>query len=192
MSNNLIITCMAFGKDCYGFTAADDYGNVYEANWADEAAFKVAFPDEASLIRHVADIDEMGFLGIEDSDNKWGFSIESVTNIEIANFPGEADLGLGANTSQAEPEVDEQGAAAQPWANARHYSPRRRWAWNDEHEKAYLEKREKLAAKGYVTDEEVARYFAEQGEAIRPEDVRAIFLDSISESPLAKVLRELS
>ncbi|MCF6783365.1 hypothetical protein [Stutzerimonas stutzeri] len=72
------------------------------------------------------------------------------------------------------------------------YRSRREWAWDDEAELEYKSKREKLAAKGYVTDDDVCRYFAENGvEGVEPEDVRPIMLDAIVESPFAKVMRSL-
>lgn len=73
------------------------------------------------------------------------------------------------------------------------YRPKREWAWDEKAEEQYRIKRERLAAQGYVTDEDVARFFDEQGvPGLRPQDIRAIMLDSICESPFARVLRELS
>lgn len=72
------------------------------------------------------------------------------------------------------------------------YRAKREWAWDAAAEAEYKAKREKLAAKGYVTDEDVCRYFAEQGvEGIEPKDVRAIFLDSITMSPFERAMRSL-
>lgn len=73
------------------------------------------------------------------------------------------------------------------------YRPKREWAWDDKAESQYKLKRESLAAKGYVTDEDVARFFEEQGvPGLRSQDIRAIMLDSICTSPLERVLRELA
>jgi hypothetical protein len=73
------------------------------------------------------------------------------------------------------------------------YRPKREWAWDEKAEQTYKEKRERLAEKGYVTDEDVARYFAEQGApGLKPRDIRAIMLDSICVSRLGRALRELS
>lgn len=73
------------------------------------------------------------------------------------------------------------------------YRPRREWAWDQQALDAYTKKREVLAAKGYESDEDVARYFAENGvSGVRPEDVRAIMLDAVTETPAARALRELS
>lgn len=72
------------------------------------------------------------------------------------------------------------------------YRPRREWAWDDEAEREYKAKREKLAAKGYVTDEDVCRYFAENGaEGVEPQDIRPIMLDTITASPFERVMRAL-
>jgi len=73
------------------------------------------------------------------------------------------------------------------------YRPKRDWAWDEKAEAEYHIKRERLAAQGYVTDEDVVRYFAEKGVPdIRPQDVRAIMLDSICSTPFELVMRELS
>jgi len=72
------------------------------------------------------------------------------------------------------------------------YRPRREWAWDEKAELEYAARRAKLAKKGYVTDEDVCRYFAENGvEGIKPQDVRPIMLDAITEPPLAAALRSL-
>ena len=71
------------------------------------------------------------------------------------------------------------------------YRPKREWAWNDEAEKAYQEKRAKLANQGYVTDEDVCRYFAENGvDGCRPEDIRSMMLDAIT-ATLERLLRSV-
>jgi hypothetical protein len=73
------------------------------------------------------------------------------------------------------------------------YRPRHEWRWDEDAERQYLEKREKLAAKGYVTDEDVCRYFAEQGApGYEPQDIRPLMLDAIVTTPLERVLRALS
>jgi hypothetical protein len=73
------------------------------------------------------------------------------------------------------------------------YRPRREWAWDETAEQQYLEKRAKLAAKGYTTDEDVCRYFAEQGApGYEPQDIRPIMLDAIVTTPFERVIRALS
>lgn len=73
------------------------------------------------------------------------------------------------------------------------YRARREWAWNEQAEKVYQEKRQKLAGQGYVTDEDVCRYFAERGvEDCEPKDIRPMMLDAITASPLERVLSSLS
>lgn len=73
------------------------------------------------------------------------------------------------------------------------YRPRREWAWDETAEQQYQEKRAKLAAKGYVTDEDVCRYFAEQGApGYEPQDVRPLMLDSIVATPFERVISALS
>lgn len=70
--------------------------------------------------------------------------------------------------------------------------PRREWAWDDQAEQAYQAKREKLAGKSYVTDDDVCRYFAENGvEGCEPKDIRPTMLDAIMERPLERLLRSL-
>ncbi len=72
------------------------------------------------------------------------------------------------------------------------YRARREWAWNDQAERVYLEKRQKLEAQGYVTDEDVCRYFAENGvEGLEPKDIRPMMLDAITASPLERLLSSL-
>ena len=73
------------------------------------------------------------------------------------------------------------------------YRPTREWAWNDEAEQEYEAKRKRLADKGYVTDEDVVRFFAEQGAAgLEPQDIRPMMLDAICVSSFGRVMRELS
>lgn len=73
------------------------------------------------------------------------------------------------------------------------YRPRRQWAWDEDAEREYNAKREKLAAQGYVTDEDVCRYFAENGvDGVEPKDIRPIMLDTITASPFDRVMRSLS
>ncbi len=73
------------------------------------------------------------------------------------------------------------------------YRARREWAWNDQAEHVYQEKRKRLAEKGYSTDEEVCQYFAEQGvEDVEPRDIRPMMLDAITASPLERLLSSLS
>lgn len=72
------------------------------------------------------------------------------------------------------------------------YRPRRQWAWDDKAEKAYQEKRSKLADKGYVTDEDVCRYFAENGvDGCEPRDIRPMLLDAITASPFKRAMLSL-
>jgi hypothetical protein len=72
------------------------------------------------------------------------------------------------------------------------YRPRREWAWDEKAEEEYAAKRARLAEKGYVTDEDVCRYFAEQGApGYEPQDIRPIMLDAITERPLERLLRSL-
>lgn len=72
------------------------------------------------------------------------------------------------------------------------YRPRREWAWDEKAEEQYAAKRARLAEKGYVTDEDVCRYFAEQGApGYEPQDIRPIMLDAITERPLERLLRSL-
>lgn len=72
------------------------------------------------------------------------------------------------------------------------YRAQREWAWDEKAEQEYTAKRAKLAEKGYVTDEDVCRYFAENGvEGYEPRDVRPIMLDAITASPFERVLRSL-
>ncbi|HCF2990420.1 hypothetical protein OD781_08985 [Pseudomonas aeruginosa] len=72
------------------------------------------------------------------------------------------------------------------------YRPKREWAWDEQAEQEYLEKRAKLADKGYVNDEDVCRYFAENGvDGCEPTDIRPMMLDAITASPLERVLRSL-
>lgn len=72
------------------------------------------------------------------------------------------------------------------------YRARREWAWNDQAEQQYLEKRQKLASQGYVTDDDVCRYFAEHGvEGVEPKDIRPMMLDAITASPLERLLSSL-
>lgn len=73
------------------------------------------------------------------------------------------------------------------------YRPGREWAWDDQAEQAYQAKRAKLADKGYVTDEDVCRYFAENGvDGCEPKDIRPMMLDAITERPLERLLRSLN
>lgn len=73
------------------------------------------------------------------------------------------------------------------------YRPRRQWAWTEETEKQYEAKRAKLATKGYVTDEDVCRYLAEQGSpGYEPQDIRPLFLDAICATPAARALSALT
>jgi hypothetical protein len=73
------------------------------------------------------------------------------------------------------------------------YRPRREWAWDETAEQQYVEKRAKLAAKGYVTDEDVCRYFTENGApGYEPQDIRPLILDAITTTPLERVIRALS
>lgn len=73
------------------------------------------------------------------------------------------------------------------------YRPKREWAWDERAEQQYRIKRERLAERGYASDEEVARYFEEQGvPGLRPQDIRAVMLDAICTSPFERVMRELS
>lgn len=73
------------------------------------------------------------------------------------------------------------------------YRPRREWAWDETAEQQYVEKRAKLAAKGYVTDEDVCRYFAEQGApGYEPQDIRPMMLDAIVATPFERVISALS
>jgi hypothetical protein len=72
------------------------------------------------------------------------------------------------------------------------YRPRREWAWDEQAELQYQEKRSKLADQGYVTDEDVCRYFAQNGvEGCEAKDVRPMMLDAITERPLERLLRSL-
>tara|TARA_R110002124_G_scaffold128157_9_gene288593 strand:- start:5216 stop:5440 length:225 start_codon:yes stop_codon:yes gene_type:complete len=73
------------------------------------------------------------------------------------------------------------------------YRPLREWAWNEKAEQEYKLKRKAMAGKGYVTDEEVCGFFAENGiENVRPEDVRPMMLDAITTSPFESLMRSLS
>lgn len=73
------------------------------------------------------------------------------------------------------------------------YRPRREWAWDEKAEEAYRAKRARMAEKGIVTDEDVCRFFELNGVPdVDPKDVRAIMLDSITASPLERVLSSLS
>lgn len=68
-----------------------------------------------------------------------------------------------------------------------YYRPQREWAWDDaDVQAAYALKRAKLAEKGFVTDEEVA------GASVRPQDVQAIILDSVTESAFSRLVRSLT
>ena len=40
------------------------------------------------------------------------------------------------------------------------YRSQRLWAWDEQAKEQYADKRARLAARGYVTDEDVSRYFA--------------------------------
>ena len=40
------------------------------------------------------------------------------------------------------------------------YRSQRLWAWDEQAKEQYADKRARLAARGYVTDEDVCRYFA--------------------------------
>lgn len=72
------------------------------------------------------------------------------------------------------------------------YRPRREWAWDEQAEQAYQAKRVALADKGYVTDEDVCRYFAENGvDDCEPGDIRPMMLDAVTERPLERLLRSL-
>lgn len=72
------------------------------------------------------------------------------------------------------------------------YRARREWAWNDQAEQVYQEKRQKLAAQGYATDDDVCRYFAERGvDGCEPQDIRPMMLDAITASPLERLLSSL-
>lgn len=72
------------------------------------------------------------------------------------------------------------------------YRPQRQWAWDEQAKEQYATKRARLAARGYVTDEDVCRYFAEHGEpGYEPQDVRAIMLDAITAPPLNQLIRAL-
>jgi hypothetical protein len=74
-----------------------------------------------------------------------------------------------------------------------YYRPQREWAWDDADVQAtYALKRAKLAEKGFVTDEEVAAWFLQNGASVRPQDVRAIILDSVTESAFSRLVRSLS
>lgn len=70
------------------------------------------------------------------------------------------------------------------------YRPRREWAWDEAAEQKYKAKREKLAAKGYVSDEDVCRYFAENGvDGLEASDIRPMMLDAITASPFERLMR---
>ncbi|CAM5360379.1 hypothetical protein SSTU70S_05592 [Stutzerimonas stutzeri] len=72
------------------------------------------------------------------------------------------------------------------------YRPQRQWAWDEKAKEKYAAKRARLAEKGYVSDEDVCRYFAEQGvPGYEPQDVRAIMLDAITAPPLNQLIRAL-
>lgn len=74
-----------------------------------------------------------------------------------------------------------------------YYRPQREWAWDDaDVQAAYALKRAKLAEKGFVTDEEVAVWFLQNGASVRPQDVRAIILDSVIESAFSRLVRSLT
>lgn len=77
--------------------------------------------------------------------------------------------------------------------NVRHYRPQREWAWDDaDVQAAYALKRAKLAEKGFVTDEEVAAWFLQNEVSVRPEDVRAMILDSVTESSFGRLMRSIT
>ncbi len=73
------------------------------------------------------------------------------------------------------------------------YRPQREWAWDEKAEETYKAKRARLAEQGYVTDEDVCRYFEENGVPdCEPQDIRPMMLDSITMRPLERLLRSLS
>jgi hypothetical protein len=73
------------------------------------------------------------------------------------------------------------------------YRPIRKWLWDEKAEREYEEKRGRLADKGYVSDEDVCRFFAEQGvQNVEPQDIRPMMLDAITTPPLARLLNSLS
>ncbi len=67
------------------------------------------------------------------------------------------------------------------------YRTRREWAWNEQADQEYQAKRAQLAVKGYVTDEEVCRFFAVNGfDGCDPKDIRPMMLDAITERSLSE------